>query len=143
MKIECQSCKGTGLYVGMAEKEGLAVICHDCEGKGYIFFSYNEFTGKKKRRNITHVISQNPGFMLSPDYVSDGDKITYDDWYNGKTVVSEFRDKCCPKQIHNDGGKACDDANTEYLGRWYSECIAHEGHGKACWTRYDKTKVEK
>ena len=31
---ECESCKGTGLYVGMAEREGSAVVCHTCKGTG-------------------------------------------------------------------------------------------------------------
>lgn len=30
--IECQACKGTGLYKGMAERDGAAVVCSHCHG---------------------------------------------------------------------------------------------------------------
>ncbi|GAH55007.1 unnamed protein product, partial [marine sediment metagenome] len=31
---ECNDCKGTGLYTGMAEGDGFAVVCHACNGTG-------------------------------------------------------------------------------------------------------------
>ena len=30
--VECTSCSGTGLYQGMAERDGTAVICYQCDG---------------------------------------------------------------------------------------------------------------
>ena len=41
--IECQACGGTGLYKGMAERDGAAVVCSCCNGTGKTEFTYNEF----------------------------------------------------------------------------------------------------
>jgi len=35
-ECECSACKGTGLYVGMAEREGAAVVCSRCKGTGKV-----------------------------------------------------------------------------------------------------------
>lgn len=35
IKYVCDICKGTGIYKGCAEKEGLGVVCRICYGKGY------------------------------------------------------------------------------------------------------------
>ena len=32
--IECQACGGTGLYKGMCERDGAAVVCEQCHGTG-------------------------------------------------------------------------------------------------------------
>jgi len=40
LDIVCQSCDGTGLYKGFAEKDGAAVVCSRCDGTGkehYVF----------------------------------------------------------------------------------------------------------
>jgi DnaJ-class molecular chaperone len=50
LDIVCQSCQGTGLYVGMAERDGAAVVCSTCEGTGrYAYhFEYKPFTERAK-----------------------------------------------------------------------------------------------
>jgi len=40
MDIECPSCNGTGLYCGMGEKEGVAVVCCKCQGSGKYHYVY-------------------------------------------------------------------------------------------------------
>jgi len=57
LEIECSACSGTGLYSGMAESKGLAVVCRKCDGTGkYQYkFEYNEFEGIKKREDIERV----------------------------------------------------------------------------------------
>lgn len=55
IREECPSCKGTGLYRGLCESPGQAVVCLYCEGQGWITHSYNEFIGRKKRRNIKSI----------------------------------------------------------------------------------------
>ena len=32
MDIECPTCEGPGVYVGVLEREGAAVICNKCNG---------------------------------------------------------------------------------------------------------------
>ena len=46
--IECSSCKGTGLYKGVSERDNCAVVCSVCNGTGKVDFFYNEFEGRKK-----------------------------------------------------------------------------------------------
>lgn len=38
IQIECPACHGTGLYQGMCEQDGCAVVCTKCDGKGYTTF---------------------------------------------------------------------------------------------------------
>ena len=42
---KCKSCKGTGLYVGLAERDGAAVVCHTCKGTGkhHVRIEYDDF----------------------------------------------------------------------------------------------------
>lgn len=55
VKHECQSCGGTGLYSGFMEGKGRAVVCVECEGKGYVEETFKEFTGRKKKAGIKEV----------------------------------------------------------------------------------------
>ena len=57
IQIECPSCKGTGLYVGVCERDGCAVVCTQCKGKGYTTYRYNDFTGRKIREGIKRVFA--------------------------------------------------------------------------------------
>ena len=58
IQIECPACHGTGLYQGMCEQDGCAVVCTKCDGKGYTTFQYNEFTGKKVKEGIKRVFGK-------------------------------------------------------------------------------------
>lgn len=66
MDIECPECNGTGLYQGMAEGNGTAVICYNCDGSGKYHFAkeYEEFTGLKKRNNIERVYLSSMGYFI-------------------------------------------------------------------------------
>ncbi len=55
IKQECPSCNGTGLYAGMCEGPGEAVICIRCGGKGWSYYTYTPFRGRKKREGITKI----------------------------------------------------------------------------------------
>lgn len=58
---QCQTCAGTGLYTGLAEKLGAAVICKTCKGKGAISHTYIPFTGRKPPPDgVLKVFAQNP-----------------------------------------------------------------------------------
>jgi len=52
---ECPACGGTGLYSGMCEGPGKAVICVDCEGTGAYEFTYTEYTGRHTKRGIKEI----------------------------------------------------------------------------------------
>ena len=62
VKINCESCKATGIYSGYAEPEGTAVICKDCGGRGFkvaTLFNY------RKTDNNIKIIKLSDGGQLS------------------------------------------------------------------------------
>ena len=106
---ECKSCSGTGLYVGMAERDGAAVVCVNCNGTGcsHTKIEYDDFDGIKLRKGIKRVYQVNPGISIgvgvSKDKgrefkLSDFGGKTYDSWVKDKkfSVGSEMREFCCP-----------------------------------------------
>jgi len=75
LDIECKSCGGTGVYRGMTERKGAAVVCTTCNGTGKQThtFEYTEFTGRKLAHGVERVYLTGMGYQLVPY------KITYDD----------------------------------------------------------------
>jgi DnaJ-class molecular chaperone len=68
-KYECQSCHGTGIYVGTLEPPGVGVVCNQCQGTGGIICSTGArvFTERKKRSDVQLVydsISSKRGVYL-------------------------------------------------------------------------------
>jgi hypothetical protein len=63
MSIECNSCGGTGLYSGFAEKKGTAVVCLSCDGSGEAEMRYKPFSGRRAKRGI-HTVSLSRGSFL-------------------------------------------------------------------------------
>lgn len=55
IKVECDSCGGTGVYVGFAEPEGYGVICGSCGGRGYYVPKLKVFE-QIKRKHVKFVI---------------------------------------------------------------------------------------
>jgi hypothetical protein len=43
VQAECESCGATGIYRGMAEPEGVGVICLVCKGTGAVKLEYTPF----------------------------------------------------------------------------------------------------
>lgn len=111
IKIECPSCKGTGLYVGVCERDGCAVVCTTCGGKGYTTYKYNDFTGRKVREGIKRVFEKTCGYVHgADDYTTkDGETIhfsnygcSYEDWLNG-AEPKPMEELVCPYVYYNKG----------------------------------------
>lgn len=141
-EAECDSCKGTGLYKGMGEHGGMAVVCHTCKGTGKmtIEITWSDFEGKKKRKDVTKVLQINPGIGTSdkPGYNFGG--IPYADWFAGKPFPkgSEMREYTCPSWWFQsaDYDKKPDWDECLYCGT-FSDCNSFKTKSK-CWERYDK-----
>lgn len=84
--IECGSCDGTGLYRGMAEGPGDAVVCLRCNGSGHQLYEYKQFDGRKRRTDVKRVFASKGSFILSCGPV--GSPITYEEFENGKMPVA-------------------------------------------------------
>ena len=93
-KAVCEDCGGTGLYQGMAERDGAAIVCNTCKGTGCedICISYEPFVKRKLKRGIKRVFKSSCGYMHGAEDVTtkEGVKITfsaggctYEDWLKG------------------------------------------------------------
>lgn len=143
---ECSYCNGTGLFNGMAERDGFAVVCNQCKGTGkYIFkHSYKDFT-ERKDSSAKYVIKANPGICVG---LGDGKykpedfgAISYQDWKD-KKEFPEMRKFTCPRwwnQVAESVGepnwKECD----ESWGWSFSQCPSFHAKDK-CWKKWDTEK---
>jgi hypothetical protein len=68
MKIdtECGSCDGSGLYSGMCEGPGRAVICLDCGGTGCHVIQYKPYQGRRRKRGINTIQASRGRFIVGP-----------------------------------------------------------------------------
>jgi hypothetical protein len=144
---ECQSCAGTGLYVGMAERDGAAVVCHTCKGSGKYHFrhSYNEFEGRKEKDGVERVYQANPGICIGKggrgkEYkLSDFGGMAYGDWKKGKKFSTgmENRMSTCPAWFYQsaDSSKKPEWSECEFGS--FSAC-SHFPNKAKCWQRFDK-----
>lgn len=83
VKAECESCSGTGLYRGMCEGPGMAVVCLRCNGTGCQEIRYRPFTKRKPRRDVKRVHLSRGTFIVGP--VGPGeDSVTYEEFLAGK-----------------------------------------------------------
>ena len=159
LKIECQSCRGTGVYKGMGERDGAAVICYKCKGTGcydYVF-NYTEFTERVPAKNINRVYLDGYGYCLSDkkavtldngsyvDFPNEG--VSYEDFLKGK-MPKHIKTMACPMMA--DQG-ACHDIKgfTEKCGKLNNGYVSfipsckYSTKKKTCWERFDKENKQK
>lgn len=55
VETACHACDATGLFVGLAERDGAAVPCVDCDGTGCRIAYYDAFVKRKRISEITRV----------------------------------------------------------------------------------------
>jgi len=82
IRIECKSCRATGVYKGFAEPEHQAVVCLECKGNGYTDTEYTRFTTLKRRDDIRTVRCPTGAFVFSRVGPT-GMTITYEEFLNG------------------------------------------------------------
>lgn len=143
---KCKFCEGTGLYIGLAERDGAAVVCHTCEGTGcqHVKTEYDDFTVRLPHRTAKHVVQVNPGICIGAgkeaEYkLSDFGGMSYQDWLNGKVFEQgmENRKFTCPAWWYQS-------ANYELKPDWddccgvgcFSGCEHFTAKNK-CWERFD------
>jgi DnaJ-class molecular chaperone len=82
VKAVCDSCGGTGLYVGMCEPKDTAVVCVRCGGTGCLTIRYKPFIHRSGKRGI-HTVSLSRGsFILACG--AKGKSISYAEFEAGK-----------------------------------------------------------
>lgn len=141
IKRECPTCSGTGLYTGVAEKEGAAVICHGCKGAGFDTFrmTYHEFTGRKKRDGVTRVYATNPGIGLKSGAVSGG--VPVEQWERDCDSPfapgAEMREETCPAWWYQSADYSKQPKWKECTHGMFIKC-PHFENKRACWERWDR-----
>ena len=140
---QCQSCKGTGLYIGFAESKGSAVVCHTCDGTGkqHQKFEYEDFTGRKPSK-ATWVYAVNPGIDTDNGVIvtggvskEDWEKDPLTPWHRGK----EMRQHICPRWWYQSANY---DLKPDWemcvsMGGSFSRC-SHFNHKDSCWEAWDR-----
>jgi hypothetical protein len=147
---ECESCRGTGLYIGMVEIDGAAIVCHNCKGTGCNHFKheYKTFTERKNTDKVKRVYQLNPGIMIVEDdgcMLEQFGGITYENWKLGAEFLpgTENRKHTCPAHWYQnvDYEKIPEWEECVPLGK-FSNCKEFPTKEK-CWKRWDKEFGEK
>ena len=142
----CKSCNGTGLYVGLEERDGAAVVCHTCKGIGchHVKIEYDDFENKIKETDIERVFEVNPGIVIGKEKnneysLAEFGGMPYKDWFNGLSFPkhSENRKFTCPAWWYQS-------ADYDKKPNWdwcskigsFSGCN-HFGTKNRCWERWD------
>jgi hypothetical protein len=104
LKIKCQSCNGTGIYVGMGERDGAGVVCYTCKGTGCqnYKFEYEDFENRVKRDDIKRVFLTGYGYCIGtkPITLSNG---VFVDFSKEGVSYQEFLEDKMPKHIKQMG----------------------------------------
>ncbi|MBU1067070.1 hypothetical protein KKE60_04755 [Patescibacteria group bacterium] len=144
---KCKPCKGTGLYIGIVERDGFAVVCHHCAGTGkrHEVLEYDDFEGKEKRDNVIRVLEINPGICagVNPEKgftMESYGGMPYEDWLKGEPfpLGSEMRLFACPAWWYQsaDYGKKPRWDWCRGLGAFYN--CDHFPTKEECWERFDR-----
>jgi len=144
---ECQSCNGTGLYCGMAERNGFAVVCHTCNGTGKHKFThcYNDFTVRRKPdKEIGRVLQTNPGIVVgtgSGHSIESFGGMPFEQWERGEPFPqrSEMRQFVCPAWWYQSADYKLKPNWKECGFGVFSQCD-HFPNKHKCWERWDKSE---
>jgi len=148
---KCKACNGTGLYIGLAERDGAAIVCHVCGGTGkhHVKIEYEDFIARLPHRKAEHVFQCNPGICIGrgtlEEYkLSDFGGMSYQDWLNGKAFERGMENRLftCPAWWYQS-------ADYELKPKW-DECCGccrfagckHFKKKDECWKRFDKEREE-
>lgn len=150
MKIDfyekCKYCSGTGLYVGMGERDGAVVVCSRCGGTGKFHFvhEYEEFTHREEKEGVKRVYQANPGILIGEKEgvckLEDFGGMSYKEWKKGKQfeLGMEDRKHTCPAWYYQSADYNKKPEWDECCwGVAFSKC-AYFPNKEACWKRFDK-----
>jgi hypothetical protein len=149
----CESCKGTGLYKGIAERDKFAVVCYRCNGTGCFHgkVEYDDFKKRLIHEDVEQVLEVNVGIVAgvgkNGEYNLDSfGGMRYKDWLDGKPFPpkSEMRAFVCPAWWYQSANYVLKpDWCHEYdfcFGS-FSSCPRFQNK-ELCWQRFDSENAE-
>ncbi len=145
VECECRACGGTGLYVGMCERDGAAIICSPCKGTGKSKITYTPFEGRREPpEGVTRVFVTNPGIRLNPSETSGG--VSLENWLLGAdpgVPGCEARGHSCPLLWYQsvDPDKKPDWEGCVSYGVALFDCPFFDTKS-SCWAKWDKERGE-
>ena len=142
-RCQCPSCGGTGLYVGLAERDGIAVVCHDCFGQGYQDrrIEYKIFEHRQAVSGIKQVYATNPGIVVDDSGIVSGG-VSLTEWVADPASAlkpgAEMRSHVCPAWWYQaaDYSKKPDWKECPGFGA-FSKCPFFSQKDR-CWIRWDR-----
>lgn len=143
LDILCKPCSGTGLYVGLAERDGAAVVCFHCEGTGKDTFTYSPFIERAAPPSKIKSVHVGRGYVLGHGFEGSDGGLPISEWEPGKTVPADEKLYCpylytgqkfCskPEKWHPD----YEPAAPVLAGQRISEC-KHWDDKADCWRLFD------
>ena len=145
-KCRCEVCHGTGIYVGMAERDGSGIVCHSCKGSGYQekTITYHDFDGRIRRGDVLRVFQSNPGIAVGKSKergltLRAFGGMPYKDWNSGKPfpLGSEMREFTCPAWWYQGVDYEMKPDWDECLGCGAFSSCDNFSTKSECWKRWD------
>lgn len=151
--IVCKSCDGTGIYVGMGERDGAGVICTTCKGTGCqkYKFEYEPFTKRKITKEVKRVFIKGYGYCITTkpitldngtfvDFSKEG--VSYEQFLNGE-MPKHIKHMGCPMMAdqgacHNIKGftERCNKENGGYVS-YIPDCKCK--NKMKCWEVFEES----
>lgn len=152
VKQKCQSCGGTGLYVGLAERDGAAVVCHSCKGTGCTTFrhEYEDFDRRAPLPpEVRRVYETNPGIVIGEGKgqfrLEDFGGMPVKEWEAGLPFPtgSENRKCTCPAWWYQTANYKLKPDWQECWGcGMFSQCKMFPNKHR-CWEKFDAERAAK
>ena len=144
----CRACKGTGLYVGIGERDGAAVVCSRCKGSGCerIVVDYEPFVARAAKPKVKRVYRTNCGFVIGQREgvcaLDDFGGMPIADWLAGNPWPhgSEDRKHTCPAWWYQSADSKLQPKWDECGFGTFSDC-SHFADKAECWARFDREKA--
>jgi len=151
LSIQCKSCGGTGVYVGMAEHEGAAVVCTTCNGTGEqaYKFEYTPFAGRQVRGGVERVYVSGMGYCIAPkkltfDNIGEIDMsregVSYNEFWNGK-MPGHVEKLGCPMLADQGACDKIDGFTSECTHGSLRHCSMQQDKAE-CWKRFHEQKED-
>lgn len=144
VQAECDSCSGTGLYVGMAEHDGIAVQCSMCKGRGEVTkkFVWRDFEGRRDKPGVLRVLHANPGISTGAGNgytIEHFGGLPVEAWKRGEPFApgTEMRAFTCPAWWYQSADSNKKPNWNECGWGAFSRC-PHFSTKAKCWERWDK-----